>query len=388
MQFKVPFGRPAIQQPEIDEVVATLRSGWLVAGPKVRQFEEEFKEYTGAAHAIALNSCTAALQLCMMSAGIGPGDEVITTPLTFVATANSIVHTGAVPVFADIDPDTQTISPETVADRITARTKAILPVHLAGRAVEFGPLQELAAAHGITVISDAAHAVETRYQGAHVATLGRAAAFSFQATKNVTTGEGGMVTTSDAELAKKVRILRSHGLDKDAWRRHGDPRDSTYDAVLPGYKYGMSDVAAAIGIHQLRRVEANLAIRRDYVRRYDEAFANVPELTLPDREPSGANGKHAHHLYTVLLDLDRLTIGRDQFVDALRGLGIGCGVHYRVVHLQRYYRERFGFAPGDYPVSEYISDRTVSLPLSAAMTVEDLDEVVNAVSKVISANRR
>jgi len=388
VQFNVPFGRPSILEPEIAEVIDTLKSGWLISGPKVKRFEDEFSAYTGAKHAIALNSCTAALQLSLVAAGIGPGDEVITTPLTFVATANAIVHTGAVPVFADIDPETLNISPERIEERITPRTRAVMPVHMLGRPADLDPILELAAPQRIAVISDAAHATETHYHGAHVATAGLASAFSFQASKTVTTGEGGMVTTSDDDIAHEIRVLRSHGLDKDAWRRADEVRDSSYEAVEPGFNYRLSDIAAALGIHQLRRVEEQLAVRERHVRRYDEAFAGTVELVRPSRLPAGHGNRHAQYLYTVQLCLERLSIDRDQFVVALKSLGIGCGVHYRAVHLHRYYQERFGLRRGDYPAAEHVSDRTVSLPLSAAMTSRDVDDVVEAVESVIGANRR
>jgi dTDP-4-amino-4,6-dideoxygalactose transaminase len=388
MSIKVPFGRPSLAQEDIDEVVATLESGWLTSGPKAREFEEKFAQYTGARHAISLNSCTAALQLCLMAAGVGPGDEVITTPLTFVATANAIVHTGAVPVLADVDPKSQNISPERIAERITPRTKAILPVHLLGRAADMAPILELADHHGIAVIGDAAHAIESRYQGESVATLGLAAAFSFQATKSITTGDGGMVTTSDERLARKIRILRSHGLDKDSWGRHGAPRNSGYETVQPGFKYSLPDVAAAMAIRQMDRIERNLAARERQVRRYDAAFAEVAEIILPARDPSDAGGRHAHHLYTILLRLEELSIDRDQFINELLGLGIGCGVHYRAIHGQQYYRERFGYRPGDFPAAEYIADRTVSLPMSPALPDDAIDEVAVTVKNVIEKHRR
>jgi dTDP-4-amino-4,6-dideoxygalactose transaminase len=388
VKLRVPFGQPTIEQAEIDEVVDTLKSGWIVSGPKVRRFEADFERFADVEHAVAVNSCTSALQLCMLSAGIGPGDEVITTSLTFAATVNSICHTGATPVFADIDPTTLNVAPKLVEERITARTRAVLPVHLLGRPADLTSLTGIADRHGLRVFADGAHTVEAEHGGRHVAQWGSATALSFQATKNVTTGEGGMVLTSDAELARQVRILRSHGLDKDAWNRYAAPQDSSYDVVRPGFKYSMSDIAASIGIHQLRRVERNLLIRARLAARYDEAFAGMPELALPSLAAVPPGDRHAYHLYTVLLQVELLDIDRDSFADELRGLGIGCGVHYRAVHLQKYYRERFAFQRGDFPAAEYVSDRTLSLPLSPAMTDDDATQVIEAVAHLIASHRQ
>lgn len=382
------FGKPQIGEEEIAEVVATLRSGWIGMGPRTLEFERAFAEYVGAKHAIAVNSCTAALHLALIAAGVGPGDEVITTPMTFAATANVIVHTGATPVFADVDRRTQNIDPPRVAERITPRTKAILPVHMLGRPAEMDPLLALAAAHDLAVIEDAAHAAEAIYRGRRVGTLGHFTAFSFYATKNITTGEGGMLVTGDDAAAERLRVLRLHGISKDAWKRYSAEGFSPYETIEPGFKYNMLDLTAALGLHQLRRVEENLTIRERYVALYNEAFAELPGVIVPALEPLGPGDRHAQHLYPLLLDLDRLALDRAGFIDALQERRIGTGIHFTAVHLHQYYRERFGYRRGDFPEAEYISDRTVSLPLSPAMTERDVEDVIAAVGDVVAAHRR
>ncbi|HEU5327226.1 MAG TPA: DegT/DnrJ/EryC1/StrS family aminotransferase [Thermomicrobiales bacterium] len=382
------FGKPRIEEDEIAEVVATLRSGWIGMGPRTLQLERDFAAYTGAKHAIAVNSCTAALHLALIAAGVGPGDEVITTPLTFAATANVVTHLGATPVFADISRRTQNIDPARVAAKVTPRTKAIIPVHMLGRPADLDPLLALAREHDLAIVEDAAHAVETVYRGRHVGTIGNFTAFSFYANKNVTTGEGGMLTTDDDAAADRIRTLRLHGISKDAWKRYSSEGFSPYELIEPGFKYNMLDLTAALGIHQLRRVEENWQIRARYVALYNEAFAELAGISVPALEPLGPGDRHAWHLYPVLLDLDRLTLDRNGFIDALQARNIGTGIHYTALHLQRYYRERFGTRRGDYPEAEWVSDRTVSLPLSPAMTEDDVEDVIAAVSDVLAEHRR
>jgi dTDP-4-amino-4,6-dideoxygalactose transaminase len=382
------FGKPRIEEEDIAEVVATLRSGWIGMGPRTIQFERDFVAYTGAKHAIAVNSCTAALHLGLIAAGVGPGDEVITTPLTFAATANVIEHVGARPVFADIDRRTQNLDPARVAEQITPRTKMIVPVHMLGRAAEMDPLLALAAEHGLKVMEDAAHAVETVYRGRHAGTLGHFAAFSFYANKNVTTGEGGMLTTDDDAAAEHIRRLRLHGISKDAWKRYSSEGFTPYELVEPGYKYNMLDLTAALGLGQLRRVEENWRIRERLVALYNEGLSEVPGLTIPALEPLGPGDRHAWHLYTIALDLEGLTLGREAFIDALQARNIGSGIHYTALHMQGYYRERYGYGRGDLPNAEWVSDRTVSLPLSPAMTDEDVEDVIAAVIDIVTTHRR
>jgi len=378
------FGSPALQEAEIQEVVETLRSGWIGTGPRVARFERDFREYIGSRHALALNSCTAALHLSMIAAGVGPGDEVITTPLTFAATANAIVHTGATPVFVDVDPVTQNIDPTRIEAAITGRTKAIVPVHFAGRPCDMDPIMALARARGLKVIEDAAHAIEAVYHGRHIGTIGDAACFSFYVTKNVVTGEGGMVTTGDDAWAEKIQTYGLHGLSKGAWKRYSDEGFVHYQVLYPGFKYNMTDMQAALGIHQLARVADYSEVRRGIWERYDQAFADLPVEVPAPVEPDTT---HARHLYTLLLDLPRVGIGRDDVVEALKAEGIGTGIHFISLHLHPYYRDRFGFSPDDFPNARRISERTLSLPLSARLGEQDVADVIAAVRKVLLRKR-
>ncbi|HET9482144.1 MAG TPA: DegT/DnrJ/EryC1/StrS family aminotransferase [Candidatus Polarisedimenticolia bacterium] len=374
------FGSPALEEPEIQEVVETLRSGWIGTGPRVGRFEENFRKYIGARHALALNSCTAALHLSMIAAGIGSGDEVITTPHTFAATANSVIHTGATPVFADVDPATQNIDPALVERAITPKTRAILPVHFAGRPCDMDSILALARRHGLSVIEDAAHAIEAEYRGRHIGTIGDAACFSFYVTKNIVTGEGGMVTTSRDDWAEKIQTYGLHGLSRGAWKRYSDEGFVHYQVLYPGFKYNMTDMQAALGIHQLGRIEAYAAARLRIWQAYDEAFRDLPAATPSPEEPGT---RHARHLYTLLLDLPRLTAARDQVVEELKAEGIGTGIHFIALHLHPYYRDRLGYAPEDFPNARAISERTISLPLSARLTDQDVSDVIAAVRKVL-----
>jgi dTDP-4-amino-4,6-dideoxygalactose transaminase len=375
------FGSPEILQPEIDEVVATLRSGWIGAGPKVHAFERAFRDYTGAGHAVAVGSCTAALHLALVAIRLEPGDEVIVPAMTFAATANAVIHAGGRPVLADIDRRTMCLDPEDAERRITPRTRALIPVHFAGRPCDMDALLGLARRHGLKVIEDCAHAVETLYHGCHAGTLGDLGAFSFYVTKNVTTAEGGMVTTADGVRAKRIMTLALHGLSADAWKRFSDEGYKHYEVVEPGFKYNMTDLQASLGIHQLRRVEDNLVVRRDLWAYYDDAFADLPVFPVPVEEPAT---RHARHLYTLLLDLDRLRAGRDEVQQALHRQRIGTGVHYRALHLHRYYQEALGYARGDLPNAEWISERTLSLPLSPKLTDDDVLDVVAAVRRTLT----
>jgi dTDP-4-amino-4,6-dideoxygalactose transaminase len=375
------FGSPAIDEPEIAEVVATLRSGWIGTGPRTARFEAMFKEYVGAEHAMALNSCTAALHLSMVVSGLGPGDEVITTPMTFCATANSILHTGARPVFVDVDRQTGNIDPERIKSAITPRTKAVLPVHYAGRPARMDVIEAVARENGLLIIEDAAHALEASFHGRKIGTIGDLTCFSFYVTKNVVTAEGGMVTTNNAEFAAKIKMYGLHGMSKDAWKRFSDEGYRHYEVIFPGFKYNMTDLQAALGIHQLARITQGASRRQAIWTRYDEAFADLP-LTRP--APVEADTVHARHLYTVLVDPEALGKARDQVLGELIAQQIGTGVHYTALHLHPYYRETFGYQRGDYPNAEYIGDRTLSLPLSAKLTDADVADVIDAVRTVCS----
>ena len=370
------FGSPELLEPEIEEVVAMLRSGWVGTGPRVAAFEKAFSDYVGSNHSVAVNSCTAALHLAMVAIGLRPGDEVIVPSLTFAATANAVIHAGATPVLADVDRGTMCLDPEDALRRVSDRTRAIIPVHFAGRACDVDAILEVARDHGLRMIEDCAHAVETVFHRRHAGCFGDFGAFSFYVTKNVVTGEGGMVTAADGASAERIKTLALHGLSADAWKRFSDEGFKSYDVVEPGFKYNMMDLQAALGLHQLRRVEANLERRRQIWTRYDEEFADLP-VFLPPPEEEGT--RHARHLYTLLLDIDQLSIGRDEVQLALHRQGIGTGIHYRALHLHRYYRESFGYAPGDLPNSAWISERTLSLPLSPKLTERDVEDVVFAV---------
>lgn len=374
------FGAPCIGEEEIAEVVDSLRSGWLGTGPKVGRLEESMRAYTGARFALALHSCTAALHLSMLSTGLGEGAEVITTPMTFCATVNAILHAGAAPVLVDCDRETQLIDPQRIEDAITPRTRAIIPVHLAGRACDLDAIRDIADRHDLLVIEDAAHALEATYRGRKIGTIGDLTCFSFYVTKNVTTGEGGVVTTDDPDLAERIKVLGLHGLSRDAWTRYSDAGYKHYQVHAPGFKYNMMDLQAAIGIHQLPRVGAWRIRREEIWDRYDEAFADLP---VERPAPAESGNVHARHLYTLMIDADRCGLTRDRFMHELHVLGIGTGVHYVGVHLHAYYRDRWGFRPEDFPNATWISARTVSLPLSPALSDDDVEDVVRAVRWVI-----
>jgi len=378
----IVFGAPKIDQEEIDEVVRCLESGWIGTGPRVARFEKEFAAYKGQPVAAAVSSCTAAMHLGVLAAGIAEGDEVITTPMTFCATINAIVHAGATPVLADVDPRTMNIDPAQVEARITRKTKAILPVHFAGRAANMDALTEIAARHGLKVIEDCAHAIETEYHGRKAGTFGDFGCFSFYATKNVTTGEGGMVLTRNEEDLARIRVLALHGMSKDAWKRFSDEGYKHYFVVETGFKYNMMDLQAALGIHQLRRVESNWRRREEIWQQYNEAFAGLSLTLPPEVEP---NTRHAYHLYTILIDEGATEITRDEFLEAMTVRNIGVGVHYLSAPEHPVYQDKFGWQPEDYPHAMRIGRQTVSLPLSAKLTDAEVARVIEAVRGTISA---
>ncbi|MCP4361154.1 MAG: DegT/DnrJ/EryC1/StrS family aminotransferase [Chloroflexi bacterium] len=370
------FGSPQICEEEINEVVDSLHSGWLGTGPKVHRFEEQFRQYIGSDHAMALNSCTAGLHLAMIAAGIGNGDEVITTPMTFCATANSIIHTGATPVFVDCQRDTQLIDPQRIEDAITPQTRAIVPVHFGGRPCDMDAIMAIASRHNLIVIEDAAHAIETVYKGRKIGTIADLTVFSFYVTKNVVTGEGGMVTTNNPDFADKIKMYGLHGMSRDAWKRYSDEGYKHYQVVFPGFKYNMMDLQAAIGIHQMARVEENWRRRNQIWQMYNDTFADLPNGLPPSDE---TDTRHARHLYTLMIDEERCGLTRDGFMQQLHELNIGTGVHYIGVHLHQYYRERFGFKPEEFPNATWLSERTVSIPLSPKLTNADVEDVIEAV---------
>ncbi len=374
------FGSPIIEEPEIDEVVASMKSGWIGTGPKVHKFEEMFKEYKGAKYAVALNSCTAALHLSLLAVGIKQGDEVIVPTMTFAATANAVIHAGGIPVFADCEKDTMSISLDDIERKITNKTKAIVPVHFAGRACNMDAIMAIARKYKLKVIEDCAHAIETEYHGKKAGTFGDIGCFSFYVTKNIVTGEGGMLITDNEDYADKIKILGLHGMSKDAWKRFSDEGYKHYQVVYAGFKYNMMDIQAAMGIHQLPRVDKYWNHRQEIWNAYNDAFSELP-VFIP--APVESATRHAYHLYTLLIDIDNLNITRDDFLNEMAKRNIGVGVHYIALHLQPYYQKAFGYKRGDFPNAEWISDRTVSLSLSAKLTDADIEDVIEAVRGII-----
>ena len=375
---------PDIQEAEIEEVVDTLRSGWITTGPKTMRFEEQFREYTGAKYAIAVNSCTAALHIALTAVGVGPGDEVITTPLTFCSVANVIIHLGGVPVLADIGED-YNINPEEIERHITARTKAILPVHYSGQPCNMDRIMEIARKHKLVVIEDAAHAAGGMYNDRMIGTIGDVTGFSFYAIKNMTTAEGGMITTEDDHLAQKMRLLSLHGISADAWKRYSKEGSWYYEVLYPGYKDNMTDIQASLGIHQLARLERYLETRRSYASIYTEAFDEAPEILTPI---VNAGIRHAWHLYVILLNLEMMTIDRARFIEELREINIGTSVHFIPIHLHPYYRDSLGYRQGDFPNAEWVYDRCISLPIYPKMSPRDVEDVIVAVRHVAQKYRR
>jgi dTDP-4-amino-4,6-dideoxygalactose transaminase len=372
------FGAPDIAEAEIQEVLATLESGWLGTGPRVAAFESQFATFKGLSspHVAALNSCTAALHLSLLAAGVGQGDEVITSPLTFCATVNAILHTGATPVLVDVDPLTMNIDPTQIERKISSKTKVLLPVHVAGLPCDMDAILDIATRHRLQIIEDCAHAVEANYRGRPTGTLGDYGCFSFYATKNITSGEGGMVLARDPERAHYIKVMSLHGMSRDAWNRFSGEGYKHYQVVECGFKYNMMDLQAAIGMHQLGRVEAAWARRQAIWNRYQNAFLELP-LICPVAPPPYV--RHAHHLYTLLVDEQRCGVSRDQFLTRMTNLGIGVGVHYLALTEHPYYQQRLGWKPEDTPIATTIGRQTVSLPMSPKLTDDEVERVIAAV---------
>ena len=375
----MPLTRPALGEEEIQAVVECLRSGWITSGPRAKQFEESFAREVGAPEAVAVSSGTAGLHLVLHALGIGPGDEVITSPLTFASTVNLIALLGARPVFVDIDYDTLMLRPELLEPKITARTRAIVPVHIAGAPCELPPVMEVARKHGVPVIEDAAHALGTRYRGKPIGSFPQTAVFSFQAIKNLTTAEGGMVTCHDPELAQRLRRLRFHGIERLAWERYGKAGRPHYDIAEPGYKYNFPDVLAALGIVQLKRLAENNEKRRRLAEVYRAGLAEVAGLDLPP--PARAGDTHGWHLFIVKVK----SRDRDEFMARLQDYNIGTGLHFPPCHLLRYVRERYGYGPGDFPECERVGARIISLPLFPDMTQDEVSYVTAAIREILEA---
>ena len=374
------FSVPSIGEEEIAEITDSLKSGWLTTGPKTKRFEEMVAEYTGAKYALAVNSGTAGLHISLLAAGIGEGDEVITTSLTWAATANMIATVGAKPVFVDIEDATLNIDPQRVAEAITPRTKAILPVHFAGLPCDMAAIAGLARERNLVVIEDAAHAIGTEYDGQRVGNISDLAVFSFHPIKNITTGEGGAVTTNNDEWAQRMKLLRFHGVSRDSFSRASARGSARYDVECVGYKYNMLDLQAALGIHQLAKLDGFIAARRAIARRYDEGLADLPGLKLPTM--GRGQDRHAWHLYVVRPQF----MPRDDFMNALADRNIGTGLHFLAVHMSSYYQQRYGYQAGDFPVAEAASEQVCSLPLFPDMTPQDAEDVIAAVKEVVAAH--
>jgi dTDP-4-amino-4,6-dideoxygalactose transaminase len=381
----LPFHRPDIGQAEINAVVDTLRSGWLTTGPKVKRFEADFAKYLGCSHAVAVNSGTAALHLALDAIGIEEGDEVIVPVLTFAATAEVAFYLKAKPVFVDCQPDTLNLNPERIEAALTPRTKAIIPVHLAGQPCDMNRILEIAKLHRLKVIEDAAHALPAIYQGRKVGAISDITCFSFYATKTITTGEGGMATTENAEWANRMRMMSLHGISLDAWDRYTDKGSWYYEIIRPGYKYNLTDIAAALGIEQLKRCDQFYEARRRIASQYEEAFAGLPEIQVPT---CAQDTQHAWHLYIIQLDTERLRISRQDFIKALKTRNIGTSVHFIPLPLHPFYRDTFGYRPADFPQATAVFERIVSLPIYPKMTERDVDHVIAAVTKLVREYHR
>ncbi len=381
----IPFHKPAIGEEEIRSVVETLRSGWLTTGPKVKTFEAEFARYTGSAHAVAVNSATAALHLALEAVGIKSGDEVIVPTMTFTATAEVVLYLGARPVLVDCRTDDLNIDVDRIEAAISNNTKAIIPVHIAGRPCAMDQILSIAQRHGLRVIEDAAHALPASHLGWMVGAIGDITCFSFYATKTITTGEGGMATTDNPEWSERMRMMSLHGISHDAWDRYTEQGSWYYEVVRPGFKYNMTDIAAALGIEQLKRCDDFYQARLRIAQRYDEAFADLPEI----ESPAGSSGmQHAWHLYIIQLNLDRINIDRRDFIKALNSRRIGTSVHFIPLHLHPFYKQTYGYRASDFPQASTAFERIVSLPIYPIMTEQDVSYVIGAVRDLVQEYRR
>jgi dTDP-4-amino-4,6-dideoxygalactose transaminase len=381
----LPFHQPLVDADDERAVLETLRSGWLTTGPRTKAFEKDLAAYTRAAHCVAVNSCTAALHLALEAVSVGAGDEVITSPITFASTANVIVHRGARPVFVDVEPDTFNIDAAAVERALTPRTKALLPVDFAGQPCDLDAIMAIGARHRIPVIEDAAHAIGAEYKGRRIGGVADMTCFSFYATKNITSGEGGALTTDRQDWADRIAVMALHGISRDAWKRYGNEGYQHWDIIAPGYKYNMFDLQAALVRSQFNKMDAFYSRRVALKQRLDAGLRDLPEIALPVERPWAL---HAYHLYPILVQTDKLSADRDTIMNAIQAENVGIGVHFRAVHLHPYYAETFGFHRGMCPIAEGYSDRTISLPLYPKMTDQDADDAVAAVRKVLSYYRR
>ena len=373
------YALPLLEEDEINEVIDTLKSNWISKGPKTIEFERQFASYVGVKHAVAMNSCTAALHVALVAKGIGKGCEVITTPYTFVATSNVIIQSGAKPVFVDIDPVTYNIDPNKIEQAITEKTKAIIPVHFAGFPCDMNKIKAIAKKYHLFVLEDAAHAIYSTYKGQLIGSISDATAFSFYATKNLVTAEGGMLTTNDDELAEKARVISLHGMNRDAWNRYGKSGNWFYEVLYPGFKYNMTDIQASLGIHQLKKLAKLQDIREQIASRYNEAFQDMEAIKIPYYDEES---RHAWHLYVIQINEAYLTINRNQFIEELKKRNIGSSVHFIPVHLHPYYQNTYGYKLGDYKVAESVYHNAISLPLYPLMSIKDVEDVIDAVKDI------
>jgi len=382
----LPFALPDIDDTEVAEVTSVIRSGWLTSGSKTDRFEAEFAAFVGASHAVAVNSCTAAMHLALEANGLRAGDEVIVPTYTFAATAEVVRYFGAKPVLVDVDPTSLCIDPAKVETAVTPHARAIIPVHLGGRCAEMDDLRAIAERHNLCVIEDAAHAFPAKYKERTVGTLSDFTCFSFYATKTLTTGEGGMICTENGPLADRCRMMSLHGISRDAWSRYTAEGTWHYDVIAPGFKYNLTDIAAALGLAQLHKANRMHERRVQIAGRYTAAFRELPELEPPPEAP--ADGQHAWHLYMLRLNLDRLSINRARFIEELKGLNIGTSVHFIPLHVHPYYRKTYGYEPEDLPVAYREYQREISLPVYSKMTDDDVRDVIDAVTDVVGRFRR
>lgn len=380
----LPFSPPALGEEEVAAVSEVLRSSWITTGPKAREFEQEFASTIHAPSALALNSCTAALHTALVALGVGPGDEVITTPITFAASVNVIEHVGAQPVLMDVEPDTLNIDSAKIEAAITRKTRAIIPVHFTGHPVDMEPILQIADKRHLAVLEDAAHALPAKYKGQYIGSGNNPVAFSFYATKNLTTAEGGMLTGTP-EFLEKARVISLHGMSRDAWKRYDKGGSWFYEVVLPGFKYNMTDIQAAIGLVQLQRLQGFQNRRRQIVQKYNQAFSAIEALQVPVER---MHVQHAWHLYVLRLNLEFLNIGRDEFIEELKQRNIGTSVHFIPVHMHPYYRDKYGYKPADFPVAFQNYQRIISLPLHPRLEDSDVEHVIEAVLDVVRQHRR
>lgn len=383
--FKIPFFTPDIGEDEIKEVTSVLKSGWLSTGPKTEEFENKLKRYIGCKHAIAVNSCSAAMHLALAAYGIGKGDEVITTPYTMAATAEVIVRTGARPVFVDIKKDTFNINSVNIEKAITSKTRVVMPVHIAGQPCDMDAVLAVAKKHNLIVIEDAAHALAAKYKNKNIGAIGNATCFSFYATKNLTTGEGGMVTTGDTNLANKIRILSLHGMSEITWKRFTGKSRWYYEILEVGYKYNLSDILAAIGVVQFKKLNEMQEKRKEIVKIYKEELSGVEEIILPSQREGT---EHAWHLYIIQIKPELLKITRDEFIERLIEEGVGTSVHFIPLHLMPFYKKCYGFKRGDFPNAEFVYERAISLPLYPKLSKSDAQYVAERAKKIINEFRR